>query len=94
MNYREKAMILKCCSNKKGERCSSCPAFGQGNKNCIRNAMRDASVAIFELLDQVNKYEENISKERSKFKRILIKLQNEYGLSYEDINNILGNSDG
>ena len=56
--------------------------------------MRDASVAIFELLDQVNKYEENISKERSKFKRILIKLQNEYGLSYEDINNILGNSDG
>lgn len=60
----------------------------------MRNAMRDASVAIFELLDQVNKYEENISKERSKFKRILIKLQNEYGLSYEDINNILGNSDG
>lgn len=94
MDYREKAMILKCCSNKKGDRCSSCPAFGQGNKNCIRNAMRDASVAIFELLDQVNKYEENISKERSKFKRILIKLQNEYGLSYEDINNILGNSDG
>lgn len=94
MDYREKAMILKCCSNKKGDRCSSCPAFGQGNKNCMRNAMRDASVAIFELLDQVNKYEENISKERSKFKRILIKLQNEYGLSYEDINNILGNSDG
>lgn len=94
MDYSEKATILKCCSNKKGNRCSSCPAFGQGNKNCMRNAMRDASVAIFELLDQVNKYEENISKERSKFKRILIKLQNEYGLSYEDINNILGNSDG
>lgn len=53
MDYREKAMILKCCSNKKGNRCSSCPAFGQGDKNCIRNAMRDSSAAIFELLEKL-----------------------------------------
>lgn len=53
MDYREKAMILKCCSNKKGDRCSSCPAFGQGDKNFRRNAMRDASNAIFELLEKL-----------------------------------------
>lgn len=50
MNYKEKATILRVCSSKEGERCSRCPAFGQGNRHCRRNAMRDASVAITDLL--------------------------------------------
>ena len=50
MNYKEKATILRVCSSKEGERCSRCPAFGQGNRHCRRNVMRDASVAITDLL--------------------------------------------
>ena len=46
MDYDEKIQILRACSSKKGERCSSCPAFGQGNRNCMRNAMKDAANAI------------------------------------------------
>ena len=46
MDYDEKIQILRACSSKKGERCSSCPAFGKGNRNCMRNAMKDAANAI------------------------------------------------
>lgn len=67
MDYSEKATILKCCSNKKGNRCSSCPAFGQGNPNCIRNAMRDASTAIFELLDKLERAEHCINEINDQF---------------------------
>lgn len=69
MDYREKAMILKCCSNKKGDRCSSCPAFGQGDKNCRRNAMRDASNAIFELLEKLERAEDCINEISYQFER-------------------------
>lgn len=50
MDYKEKATILRVCSSKKGERCSRCPAFGQGNQNCMRNAMKDGATAITDLL--------------------------------------------
>lgn len=50
MDYKEKAAILRVCSSKKGERCSRCPAFGQGNRNCLKNAMRDGATAITDLL--------------------------------------------
>lgn len=69
MDYREKAMILKCCSNKNGDRCSSCPAFGQGDRNCLRNAMRDASNAIFELLDKLERADDLIAEISNQFDR-------------------------
>ena len=50
MDYKEKATILQACSSKKGERCSSCPAFGQGFRTCMKNAMKDGAAAIRELL--------------------------------------------
>lgn len=50
MDYKEKATILQVCSSKKGERCSHCPAFGQGCRNCMKNAMKDGAAAITELL--------------------------------------------
>lgn len=50
MDYKEKATILRVCSSRKGERCSRCPAFGQGDRQCARNAMRDGATAINELL--------------------------------------------
>ena len=46
MDYKEKIQILRACSSKKGNRCSSCPAFGQGDRNCSRNAMKDAAIAL------------------------------------------------
>lgn len=46
MDIGMKAQILRACSSKKGNRCSSCPAFGQGDRNCIRNAMKDAATAL------------------------------------------------
>lgn len=58
MDYQEKATILRVCSSKKGERCSRCPAFGQGSRVCMRNAMKDAASAITELLP----YKEAIDK--------------------------------
>lgn len=76
MNYREKAMILKCCSNKKGDRCSSCPAFGYGDKNCQRNDMRDASNAIFELLEKLERAERCINEISDQFERC--KCSNDY----------------
>lgn len=50
MDYKEKATILRVCSSRKGERCSRCPAFGQGSRDCIRNAMKDGATAITDLL--------------------------------------------
>lgn len=50
MDYKEKATILQVCRSKKGERCSHCPAFGQGCRNCMKNAMKDGAAAITELL--------------------------------------------
>ena len=76
MDYREKAMILKCCSNKKGDRCSSCPAFGYGDKNCQRNVMRDASNAIFELLEKLERAERCINEISDQFERC--KCSNDY----------------
>lgn len=46
MDIEEKVQILRACSSKKGERCSSCPAFLKGNRNCMRNAMKDAATAL------------------------------------------------
>lgn len=46
MDIEMKVQILRACSSKKGNRCSSCPAFGHGNRNCIRNAMKDAATAL------------------------------------------------
>ena len=45
MDIEMKVQILRACSSKKGNRCSSCPAFGHGDRNCIRNAMKDAATA-------------------------------------------------
>ena len=46
MDIEMKVQILRACSSKKGNRCSSCPAFGQGDRNCIRNDMKDASTDL------------------------------------------------
>lgn len=46
MDIEMKVQILRACSSKKGNRCRSCPAFGHGNRNCIRNAMKDAATAL------------------------------------------------
>lgn len=62
MDYKEKATILRVCSSKEGERCSHCPAFGQGNRHCRRNAMRYASVAITELLARAEEAEARAEK--------------------------------
>lgn len=60
MDYKEKETILRVCSSKKGDRCSRCPAFGHGDRNCARNAMRDAADAIAELMARA----ESAEKER------------------------------
>lgn len=54
MDYKEKATILRVCSSKKGERCSLCPAFGQGDRNCKRNAMAAGAEAITRLIEEVD----------------------------------------
>lgn len=56
MDVKKKIQILRACSRKKGERCSSCPAFGQGSRNCMKNTMKDAADALEKLqaeLEQV-----------------------------------------
>lgn len=60
MNYKEKATILRVCSSRKGERCHRCPAFGQGNRACMRNAMKDGSKAIEDLLEKVSDTEKQL----------------------------------
>ena len=46
MDIEKKVQILRACSSKKGNRCSSCPAFGKGDRNCLRNTMRDAAISL------------------------------------------------
>lgn len=46
MEHDNLIAILTACSNRKGNRCSQCPAFGKGDWQCARNAMRAAAVAI------------------------------------------------
>lgn len=46
MDIEKKVKILRACSSKNGERCSSCPAFGRGDRNCMRNAMKDAATFL------------------------------------------------
>ena len=55
MDIEMKVQILRACSSKKGNRCSSCPAFGHGDRNCIRNAMKDAATALTALLAENEK---------------------------------------
>lgn len=64
MDYKQKAMILRVCSNKKGERCSSCPAFGQEERHCRRNAMRDGADAIEQLITRVEAAEHELDELR------------------------------
>lgn len=60
MDIEMKVQILRACSSKKGNRCSSCPAFGHGNRNCIRNAMKDAATALSTLKAENEKLREKI----------------------------------
>ena len=55
MDVKKKIQILRACSRKKGERCSSCPAFGQGSRNCMKNTMKDAADALEELQAELEK---------------------------------------
>lgn len=50
MDYKEKAQILRSCSGVNGHTCSSCPAFGKGNRTCRSNAMKDGANCIEILL--------------------------------------------
>lgn len=61
MDYKEKVQILLACSSKKGNRCSSCPAFGKGNRNCWRNAMRDAATDLSALQAENEKLRANLA---------------------------------
>lgn len=60
MDYKEKATILRVCSSKNGERCSRCPAFGQGDRHCMKNAMKDGAAAITDLLARAEYAEDKI----------------------------------
>ena len=66
MDYKEKATILRVCSSRKGERCSRCPAFGQGGRVCIRNAMKDGATAITDLLARAEAAEKGLADCREK----------------------------
>ena len=74
MDIEKKIQILRACSSKKGNRCSSCPAFGQGDRNCIRNAMKDAASALSELQAENEKLRaelEQVKNERDSAKATL-----------------------
>ncbi len=60
MDIEKKVQILRACSSKKGERCSSCSAFGQGDRNCMRNAMRDAATALSTLQAENEKLRDEV----------------------------------
>lgn len=60
MDIEMKVQILRACSSKKGNRCSSCQAFGQGNRNCIRNAMKDAVTALSTLQTENEKFRDEL----------------------------------
>ena len=66
MDYKAKATILRVCSSRKGERCSHCPAFGKGDRNCFKNAMRDGSTAITDLLARAEAAEARAEKAERK----------------------------
>lgn len=70
MNYKEKATILRVCSSKKGERCSHCPAFGQGDRHCMKNAMKDGATAITDLLARAESAEAEIGRLRNEHLKI------------------------
>lgn len=57
MNYKEKAQILRSCSGVNGHTCSSCPAFGKGNRTCRSNAMKDGAICIEMLLERAESAE-------------------------------------
>ena len=67
MDIEKKIQILRACSSKKGKRCSSCPAFGQGDRNCIRNAMKDAATALSTLRAENEKLRAELEKVKPKY---------------------------
>ena len=67
MDIEKKIQILRACSSKKGKRCSSCPAFGQGDRNCIRNAMKDAATALSTLQAESEKLRAELEKVKTKY---------------------------
>lgn len=62
MDYKEKAQILRSCSGVNGHTCSSCPAFGKGNRTCRSNAMKDGANCIEILLARVESAELRVEK--------------------------------
>ena len=62
MDIGMKVQILRACSSKKGNRCSSCPAFGHGDRSCIRNAMKDAATALSTLQAENEKLRAELEK--------------------------------
>lgn len=86
MDIEMKVQILRACSSKKGNRCSSCPAFGHGNRNCIRNAMKDAADALSTLQAENERLRaelEQVKNERDSARATLSWLTL-YGLKKED----------
>lgn len=86
MDIEMKVQILRACSSKKGNRCSSCPAFGHGNRNCIRNAMKDAATALSTLQAENERLRaelEQVKNERDSARATLSWLTL-YGLKKED----------
>lgn len=86
MDIEMKVQILRACSRKKGNRCSSCPAFGHGNRNCIRNAMKDAATALSTLQAENERLRaelEQVKNERDSARATLSWLTL-YGLKKED----------
>ena len=67
MDYKEKATVLRVCSSRKGERCSHCPAFGQG-WNCMKNAMKDGANAITDLLARAEAAEARVRELETTFR--------------------------
>lgn len=64
MDIEMKVQIPRACSSKKGNRCSSCPAFGHGGRNCIRNAMKDAATALSTLQAENEKLRYEVERQR------------------------------
>ena len=62
MDIEKKIQILRACSSKKGNRCSSCPAFGKGDRNCLQNTMRDAATALSTLRAENEKLRAELEK--------------------------------
>ena len=69
MDYKEKIQILRACSSKKGNRCSSCPVFGRGDRNCSKNAMKDAATALSTLQDENEKLRAELEQVKAALRR-------------------------